>query len=384
MSRPITVASVIANAKGGFKRQTFGQSLYLVVRGGSARWEYQFRDPATKRIKSVWLGSAIGPDAVSPTAARIARAAKFVERKSAPTVVSANLDIQDRIESVNNSLPVSNGLTFGEALHAYIGEHAPHWRGGAEGREAKQWRSSLANSSLAPLTLVQINEATKRDALMVFPQVQRERVRSRVNAVVEFMVSGRSAPRRPKVAHMPAMAWGEVPSFFDLLAHVEGSRALVARALRWTILTACRAGDTLGMTWGEVNGDWVIPGERHKSGEEFRIPLTEQMRACLPAERGADGDRVFPMGAMEMVRLLHRCHADKTLTVHGFRTSFSTWAADRGADLEVRETCLAHKFGNAVMRSYQRSDLFERRRELMQTWADHVTGKPVQSATVAA
>ncbi len=380
MSRPITVASVIANAKGGFKRQTFGQSLYLVVRGGSARWEYQFRDPETKRLTSLWLGSVIGPDAVSLTDARIKRGLEWAKRRQA----LASVAIQDRIESVNNSLPMPSGLTFGEALHAYIGEHAPHWRGGAEGREAKQWRSSLANSSLAPLTLAQINEATKRDALMVFPQIQRERVRNRVNTVIEFMVSGRSAPRRPKVAHMPAMSWQEVPTFYELLEHVEGNRERVARALRWTILTVCRAGDTLGMTWGEINSDWTIPGPRHKSGEEFRIPLTDAMRACLPKERGADGDRVFPMGAVEMVRLLHRCHEDKTLTVHGFRTSFSTWAADRGADYEVRETCLAHKTGNQVTRSYQRSDLFERRRELMQAWADHVTGKPVQSTTVAA
>ena len=354
--------SVIAKGDG---RTTFGQSLYLVVRGGSARWEYQYREPVTKKLKSLWLGSAIGSNAVTYTAAKIARAAAWVERKSA-AVHPMRIELE-----APASRPASNGMTFGEALHAYIAERGPHWRGGADGREGKQWRSSLANSSLAPLTLAEINEATKRDALMIFPQVQRERVRSRVNAVVEFMVSGRSAPKRPKVEHMPAMAWKEVPEFFDLLRHLDKQ---VARALQWTILTACRAGDTLGLRWQEIDGAvWTIPGPRHKSGEEFRVPLTAQMLACLPTKRGADGDRVFPMGAMEMVRLLHRCHEDKTLTVHGFRTSFSTWGADRGSDYEVRETCLAHKVGTQVARAYQRSELWDRRRELMQTWSDYVT-----------
>ncbi len=96
-------------------------------------------------------------------------------------------------------------MTFGEALHAYLAERAPHWRGGVDGREVKQWRSSLEHSSLAPLTLDRITEAAKRDALIGFPQMQRERVRQRVNTVVEFMISGRSKPKRPKVEHMPAM-----------------------------------------------------------------------------------------------------------------------------------------------------------------------------------
>ncbi len=154
------------------------------------------------------------------------------------------------------------------------------------------------------------------------------------------------------------------------------SRARRARlAVDDTHRLPCRryARDDVGR---DQQSDWTIPGPRHKSGEEFRIPLTDAMRACLPTERGADGDRVFPMGAVEMVRLLHRCHEDKTLTVHGFRTSFSRgrrpWRRLRGS-----RDVLGAQDRQPVTRSYQRSDLFERRRELMQAWADHVTGKPV-------
>lgn len=378
MSRPITVQSVIAKGDG---RTTFGGSLYLVVRGGSARWEYQFRDPSTKKLKSLWLGSAIGPAAVSFTAAKVARAAAYVERKSGAA--------QSSIETVNESLtlspagaiapPPSNGMTFGEALHAYLDERAPHWHGGADGTEAKQWRSSLTDKPIMKLTLSQINVAVTRDNLMSFPPVQRERVRKRITAVLRFMETGQSKPKRPTVKHMDAMPWREVPEFFDQLSAIReptasAARERTARALQWTILTGVRSGAVLAATWGQINGDnWTFTVRKGGSVREFKVPLTEQMRSCLPP-RGADGDRVFKIGAMEMVRLVHRLYKGPAQT-HGFRTSFREWAAEQGYPWELGEYSLAHKVGDATARAYARSDQFERRREMMQAWSNHVTGK---------
>jgi integrase len=146
----------------------------------------------------------------------------------------------------------------------------------------------------------------------------------------------------------------------------------VARALRWTILTAARTSETLGATWAEINGDtWTVPANRIKAGREHRVPLTDAMRACL-GPRGADGDKVLGLiGAMEMQRLLKRYH---DYTVHGFRSAFVTWAQEKGYPFELREIALAHRVGDATAQAYNRGDQKHLRLELMQAWSNYVTG----------
>ncbi len=365
MAKPITVQSVIAK---GDCRKSFGKSLYLVVRGGSARWEYQYRPKGSKTVKSIWLGSAIGDNKVSLMDARAKREEQWLKRRNGNGVqTQAPAMIAAAVPAI--AATASNDLTFGKALSDYLAERAPHWRGGVDGREARQWRSGLAESSLAPLTLGEITEATKRDALMVFPQIQRERMRKRVNAVVKYMFTGESKPRRAKPKQMAAMPWAEVPEFYDMLIDIDKP---VARALRWTILTAGRTSETLGATWAEINGDtWTVPANRIKAGREHRVPLTDAMRACL-GPRGADGDKVFGLiGAMEMQRLLKRYH---DYTVHGFRSAFVTWAQENGYPFELREIALAHRVGDATSQAYNRGDQKHLRLELMQAL------EPIQEA----
>ncbi len=112
-----------------------------------------------------------------------------------------------------------------------------------------------------------------------------------------------------------------------------------------------------------------------KAKEEYRVPLTVEALAVLKQARGLDGDLVFPgrlrgrpLSDMPMAAVLKRLNVPATL--HGFRTSFRTWASERtNTPREIAERCLAHAVGSAVERSYSRSDLLDKRRDLMERWA---------------
>jgi integrase len=163
---------------------------------------------------------------------------------------------------------------------------------------------------------------------------------------------------------------------------------MAARALEFAILTAARTDEVLGAPWGEIDLDtrvWTIPAERMKAGREHRVPLAAAALAVLESVRplalmrdGAPDAAapVFPgprralgMSNMTMLMLLRRMKRDD-LTVHGFRSTFRDWAAERTVyPREVVEMALAHAIESKVEAAYRRGDLFEKRRKLMEAWA---------------
>lgn len=182
-----------------------------------------------------------------------------------------------------------------------------------------------------------------------------------------------------RVQHHPALAFADAAAFFrDLSAQ----RGMAARALEFTILTTCRTGEVLGATWGEFDLDarvWTIPPEpeRMKGNKPHRVPLVSATQLILKQQMGQDRERVFPgpkagsgLSSMAMLSVLRRLNR-RDLTVHGFRSTFRDWAAERtDYPSEMAEISLAHTVGSAVENAYRRSDLFERRRHLMQDWAE--------------
>lgn len=148
------------------------------------------------------------------------------------------------------------------------------------------------------------------------------------------------------------------------------------------VLTAVRAGETRGARWDEMSleaGVWTIPVSRMKAGREFFVPLStgalgvlERARALAP-----DSSLVFPSRTGAVLprnapgRVLRR--AGVASTVHGFRSRARSWMAETGVPAEVAEACLAHVPRSRVVRAYQRSDLLERRAEVMQAWSEYVT-----------
>jgi integrase len=187
--------------------------------------------------------------------------------------------------------------------------------------------------------------------------------------------------------HLPALPWQDVPAFVKALREREG---VSARALEFLILTAVRSVEAREARWEEVDAAeqaWVIPGERMKRGITHRVPLSPAALAILDQMRGLDMTVVFPSAtrdkrgnARPMSDAVFRALFDRMgvtgITVHGFRTSFRVWCSEVAhADWDVAETALSHAAGNQVARAYARSDLFDRRRELMNRWADYVCGE---------
>ena len=202
------------------------------------------------------------------------------------------------------------------------------------------------------------------------------------------------AKRLPKLTptHLEALPYGQVPDALARLNGYRGSqeahpwRATLA-AFSFLIITAARSGEVRGATWAEIDLDkalWEIPSERMKMSRAHRAPLSVQALTILEDARarwGSDGF-VFPHPTtgrgLSVNCLTTRAKQDGLHCVpHGFRSSFSTWAAEcSGASFEEIELSLAHSVGNAVSRAYNRSDLLDKRRALMQTWADFVSPLP--------
>jgi integrase len=135
------------------------------------------------------------------------------------------------------------------------------------------------------------------------------------------------------------------------------------------------------MRWSEINLDervWTLPPDRMKAGREHRVPLSERAVAILRQLAIRTGDFVFPgqrkgrpLSNMAMEMMLRRMKAD-SITVHGFRSSFRDWAGNETSyPRDLIETALAHVVGDEAERAYRRSDALEKRRKLMEAWANY-------------
>jgi integrase len=185
-------------------------------------------------------------------------------------------------------------------------------------------------------------------------------------------------PSVVKGDHHAALPYAEVPAF---LAKLRQQTGVTAKCLEYIVLTAVRLGEAQKATWSEIDLDnrvWVIPGARMKSGKEHRVPLSPAALAILKdIHEVRHSDYIFPgsrqgyaMGKNQPGKLMKKRMGDAEMTVHGFRSSFRDWAAERtNFPREVAEMALAHAIPSAVEAAYRRGDLFEKRRKLMEAWA---------------
>ncbi|WP_375553413.1 tyrosine-type recombinase/integrase [Roseovarius mucosus] len=179
---------------------------------------------------------------------------------------------------------------------------------------------------------------------------------------------------------IPATPWQEIPALFARLEN----RGATAACLRFMMLTLVRASGCRGARFDEIEGDvWTVPADRVKGQvgkvRDFRVPLSREALEIVETRRALGGAYLFagpsgkPVSDAGVSNYLRDMGEDGR--PHGFRTSFRTWVQDTDAcPWDVSETVLAHVIGGKVERTYARSDLLERRRPVMQAWADHVTG----------
>jgi integrase len=174
------------------------------------------------------------------------------------------------------------------------------------------------------------------------------------------------------IDHLAALPYEQMAAFMVELRAVD---TLPARALEFLVLTAARSGEVAGATWVEIDADvWTVPPERMKAGREHVVPLSQAALAIL-AELPRTGDLIFgKLVNNSMHRVLRSLR--KTVTVHGFRSAFSTWAGEETEFArEVIEECLAHETGNAVERAYRRGNALAKRRVVMAAWAAYCGGE---------
>ena len=283
--------------------------------------------------------------------------------------------------------------TFREIAEQVIELRRPTW---SSERHAKQWTESLTNHAYPVIGDLPIDGITSAEVLTMLTAIWNElpetstRVKQRAQVVFDYAIAAglrndnpvaavaRALPRRPRLKeHHPALPYGDVPA---AVAAIRQSTAHVSTrlALEFVALTAARAGEVRGMEWHEVDGNvWTVPAARMKMRRPHRVPLSGRCTEILAKARElTSGDGlVFPGGKgkplsnMAFTMLLRRLEIDAV--THGFRSSFKDWClAETSAPWAVSEAALAHQLGNSMEASYARTDLFERRRELMGQWAE--------------
>ncbi len=368
-----------------------GGNLYLRVKGGSRAWVYRYKDKG--RVRELGLG---------PTSIRKLKDVRAV----AEAMRKAHADGRDPGELLRGDTVEPVSMTFEQCARDLIEAKRPGWK---NAKHAQQWINTLRDYAFPVIGKKAPAEVSLSDVKSILLPIWASktetatRVRQRIEAVLDYAavhdlcdgtrnparwkgVLNKVLPEPAKVStpeHHAAAPYGDVPRIMSAL---RDKSHISAYCLRFTILTAARSGETRGATWYEFDLDarvWTIPGRRMKAARPHRIPLSDAAMDILiemQTWRMGNSPRVFPgargglLSDVAMNKTLHSIAPD--VTVHGFRSSFRQWGAEQTSfPAAVLELALAHENRNKVEAAYQRSDLFDLRRTLMEDWAWHAAPK---------
>jgi integrase len=373
-----------------------GGNLYLrVAPGGSKGWIFRFS--LEGRTRDAGLGAY-------PTVSLV-KAREEAEKWR--RLLTAGVDpIQARkAERQTARLSEARTKSFEECAKAYIASHQNGWR---NVNTSKLWRSALAIHVYPVLGAEPVSTVDTALVLRVLQPmwVGKPSMASRVRGIIENVLAWAKVqgyrngenpaqwrghldhllPSRTKVRrvrHHSALPFAEIPAF---MGELRARSDLAARVLEFLVLTAARSGEARGVRWDEISLDqrtWIIPGHRMKGGREHRVPLATRAVAIL--KEMADvrlSDFVFPglsanrpISNFGMRLLVHELRPG--VTIHGFRSSFRDWAAETTSfPNHVVEMALAHAITDGTEAAYRRGDLFEKRRKLMEAWANYCARAP--------
>jgi integrase len=392
-----------AQAAGDGRHPCKLDGLSLVVRGGSRRYVYRYGLVGKMHEKAVGHARDMSPDEACVRALR--------HRKEAESELVAPAAYAAR---------GSQRRTFAAALEAYLTVKAVDWKdGGTDGKNAKNWRNMLRLYALDTIGGLEPSEITAEHIRTVLTPIwatkaeTAERVRRRIAAVIEDDAFERSITPNPvagakfvarlmKVQHhankgREATEKGRqqgrrgshpapsLPDLGRLCSYIQDHPSTSGHVTLWTALTACRVNMALGLRWEEIDlqaAVWTCPADRMKSGVSHRTPLAQQLIDILKARGLKPQGFVFPgtrggplsnMAPLQLVRGWCANNADvQPFVVHGFRGTFKGWSLDTGVDYHMAEIALAHSVENKVAAAYSTSDALERRRKMMQDWADRL------------
>ncbi len=396
-------ALTVKRAKPG--RHADGGGLYLLVKETGVRsWVYRYM--LGDRSRDMGLGPA-GKGGISLAKARDLAAALRLKVRAGIDPLDEGQQKAAEARAAAQAAKIA-GITFKAVAGAYIAANEDSWR---NAKHRQQWRNTLAQyvypvmgdlpvAAIDTVHVLKILEPIWKDK----PETAR-RVRGRIETVLDaakargYRTGDNPARWRGHIAqilpahnglsrgHHKALPYEAIPVF---MAELRAREALSALALEYLILTAARTSQVLEATWAEVDlGEalWTAPADHMKGHRLHRVPLPPRAVAILEAVKPLGKTRLFPgdkgeglsNGAMD--RLLDRMKRE--CTVHGFRSSFRDWAAERtGYPNEVCEMALAHVIGNKAEAAYRRGDLLEKRQRLMNDWAAYCAGHGATGAKI--
>jgi integrase len=391
------IKSVADAVREGDGRYAFGQSVYLVVRGRSALWEYQFRQDS--RLRTMTLGSAVarvpGDQPVTITDARAKRHSAWIARRNGETLPAAG----------------QAGKRFAQAAKEYLEAHKAEWA-------PKQYKDHERRLRLhaAPLNARPVNRITVDDMATVLRPIwtgPNHGRGSKLRGLIEMILNAEAVTQPTPAAwsrlqHKLSKKSEETisypsinaPDLPGLMSDIAKENSTVARAIRFVTLTTCRQMEALGATWREIDdktNSWIIPASRTKKRIEHAVPLTPEMIACL-GPRGADSDFLFPSNrnghlshastGPALAEYKRRDENGEPITLHGMRSTFARWAhAQKKFDKITIDRCLAHNLnkvdeayyrGKTITQEYLTSETFAMRRELMEAWSAFATSGKLQ------
>ena len=364
-----------------------GTGLHLLVRHGASGprkyWVFRFTHDGKRHDKSLGIFPLVA----------------LTEARKGTTAFRADLNngVVPVVTSPPERLDSEENVTFRAYAHEWIELNKLQW---TNQKHYLQWLTSLETYCFPVIGTKSIDEVDVEDLLRILGPIwstkteTATRIRERVERILaaaivrgvrhgpnpaawrghlEFLLPKPSKIRQ--VRHHSSVPYQELPALYAVLTR---STAVSACALRFLIVTAGRTGEVVGTRWDELSDDtWVLPASRMKGRREHRVALSSEAKKILLSRSAvANGDYVFhrdgrPLSNMAMLQFLKRLNQD--VTVHGFRSSFRVWAAEvSGCSSDLAEQALAHSVGSQLERAYQRSDLLEQRRSLMEAWARYI------------
>jgi len=393
-----------------------GGGLHLLVKPGSTSsgaWVLRYTFGGKRRD----MGLGAYPAVTLADAREAADEARKLLRRGSDPLLARGASMVAQAQAAATALAKS--LTFREAAEATIKAKRDGW---SNPKHAAQWLATLEQHAFPKIGKLPVAEVDVAAVLSVLRPIWSRipetgsRLRQRIEAILDLsrvrgwregenparwrgLLSEELPPPRKvqRVEHRPALPWQQVPDFWVALAAVQG---MGATALRFATLTAARTGEVRGMTWREVDLDaavWTVAAARMKARRVHRVPLSpaaldllRELRPDRPSMSGyvlpnTDGAMLSDMTVSAVVRRMNepaenadpkapprwRDHEGRAVVPHGFRSTFRDWAGEtRTEGREVVERALAHTIKDKAEAAYARSDLLEKRRVLMNAWAE--------------
>lgn len=369
-----------------------GGGLYLQV-SKLATGSWVFRYEIDQKRRAMGLGSTSVVSLVDARKAAL-EARQLLQQRLDP--------LQKKREAeIARKKSLANTQTFDQCAAAYIQTKKTEWK---NEKHHQQWENTLATYAspvFGNLPVDQIDTHLILKALEPIWTVKNEtatRLRGRIEKVLDWAKvrgfrEGENPARlkghidtllpvisrRRRTQHHPALPYAEMKGFIKVLREQQEISAL---ALEFCVLTATRTSETTNAVWTEINLEekvWTISADRMKASKEHRVPLSDRCCAILESMKKYSSKYIFPgrhrgkpQSNMAFTMLLRRLGFGH-ITMHGFRSTFRDWASElTHHPSQVAEMALAHTIGNAVEAAYRRGDLFEKRRCLMNDWAEYI------------